>query len=38
MDNLTIFPSKKVSDKEINLLLNGLIKLIKKNGKIYFFE
>lgn len=33
MDNVTIFPSKKVSDKEINLLLNGLIKLIKKSAE-----
>lgn len=33
MDNITIFPSKKVSDREINLLLNGLIRLIKKSAE-----
>lgn len=32
-NNVTVFPSKKVTDKDINLLLNGLVRLIKKSAE-----
>lgn len=32
-NNVTVFPSKKVTDKDINLLLNGLVRLIKKSSE-----